>query len=666
MDTETGETSVTNEVPNGSESPPPIRVEDNRKTKMMEINAFPREILMSVFRWLPPKDIKMAVLVSKQWMSVAGDPKLWKWTKVTVQNRDHINMLCIKRIKKIEVIAIGTTENWKAEDWETFFRAVIMLPNLKEIDGLGHITITPSNRSAPEYPDKKTVHNMWSVKKGLLAMALTKLEVMNLNGSSMHKGQIAELFVTMSSGNSQLKKFNLANQDLSSLEPGTFARAVAGLEEVKLTDTGITNCHVQALIEIISQTCQLKNLDISSREYQSNALSLTVEPDLLAMALTKLEVVNLNGGSYIQKGQIAELFAAMSRNSQLKELNVSNQDLSSMEPEMFAGAMAGLEKVEIRRINTLTNQHVQALFKKISGPCQLLKNLQICNCTNILNSVEPELFAMVVSKLEVAIFSEMGLTNNQVMALFRVISQSSKIKELTLNHEELSCVEPNHLAMALTKIENVCICSTYITSDQQVELFNQMDRNSRIKFLNLYYLELDDVEPLLFARVLARLEIIDMSDTITTNEQKAEFFKEVCQSTTLRKLDLSQVNLSAVDSDILGKAVSKLVEVDLCDTKMSIEQLTSIITQAQGETKLKKLSLLDRDIINSDAGEVVWNAVELMGDIIWIDNHKLKDLDINYLMYHYKIVNVKILKFSFILFSYLPSRCTTKKMQNKF
>ena len=80
--------------------------------------------------------------------------------------------------------------------------------------------------------------------------------------------------------------------------------------------------------------------------------------------------------------------------------------------------------------------------------------------------------------------------------------------------------------------------------------------------------------------------------------------------------------------------VSKLVEVDLCDTKMSIEQLTSIITQAQGETKLKKLSLWDKDIINSDAGEVVWNAVELMGDIIWIDNHKLKDLDINYLMYH--------------------------------
>ena len=433
---------------------------------MLEINSLPRDMLMEVFRWLPPRDIKMAVLVSKKWMSLAEDPNLWKWTKVTVQNRDDINMLFGKRINWTKVIRIGASANWKAEDWEKFFRAVIMLPKLKEIVGTGHINNILLDT---------TLHNMWSVKPGLLAMALTKLEVVNLYGTSIHKGQITELFEAMSR-NSQLKKLNLRCQNLSCLEPGKFARAVAGLEEVKLTHTNITNRHVQALFKKISQTCQLKHLDIRC-------------------------------------------------------------------------------------------------------------------CANTLTSVEPDLFAMVVSKLEVAILYGTGLSDNQIMALFRVISQSSNLKKLWIQDQALYCVEPKQLAMAITKIENVAMSDTYITRDQQVELFNQMDRNSRIKSLDLGGLCLSDVEPILFARVLARLENVDLNDAVITNMQKAELFSKVCQSTTLRKLMCWNINMSSVDSEILGTAVARLEEVNISDTELTDEQLISIITHAQGETRLKKLKL---------------------------------------------------------------------------
>ena len=215
---------------------------------MLEINSLPRDMLMEVFRWLPPRDIKMAVLVSKKWMSLAEDPNLWKWTKVTVKNRDDINMLFGKRINWTKVIRIGSSANWKAEDWEKFFRAVIMLPKLKEIVGTGHINNILLDT---------TLHNMWSVKPGLLAMALTKLEVVNLYGTSIHKGQITELFEAMSSRNSQVKKLNLRCTNLSCLKPGKFAMAMAGLEEVNLTLTDITSRHVQALFKKISETCQL-------------------------------------------------------------------------------------------------------------------------------------------------------------------------------------------------------------------------------------------------------------------------------------------------------------------------------------------------------------------------------------------------------------------------
>ena len=467
---------------------------------MLEINSLPRDMLMEVFRWLPPQDIKMAVLVSKKWMSLAEDPNLWKWTKVTVKNRDDINMLFGKRINQTEVIRIGASANWKAEDWETFFRAVIMLPKLKEIVGTGHNTNILSDT---------TLHNMWSVKPGLFAMALTKLEVVNLYGTSIHKGQITELFEAMSR-NSQLKKLNLRCQNLSCMEPGKFARAVAGLEEVKLTHTDITNRHVQALFKKIYQTCQLKHLDIRC-------------------------------------------------------------------------------------------------------------------CANILTSVEPDLFAMVVSKLEVAILYGTGLSDNQITALCRVISQSSNLKKLWIQDQGLSCVEPKQLAMAITKIENVGMSGTYITRDQQVELFNQMDRNSQIKSLDLGGLTLSDVEPILFASVLARLEYVNLQDAVITNMQKAELFSEVCQSTTLRKLKCWNMELSSVDSEILGTAVARLEEVDIGHTELTHEQLISIITHAQGETRLKKLTLSPYRMIRWNMWEVLWNTRAVLGDIIWLGLIKLND-----------------------------------------
>ena len=225
-----------------------------------------------------------------------------------------------------------------------------------------------------------------------------------------------------------------------------------------------------------------------------------------------------------------------------------------------------------------------------------------------------------------------GLSDNQIMALFRMISQSSSnLKKLWIQDERgLSCVEPKQLAMAITKIENVAMSGTYVTRDQQVELFNQMDRNSsQIKSLELDELHLAEVEPILFARVLARLENVDFSGeaVVITNMQKAELFSKICQSTTLRKLHCWSVNLSSVDSDILGTAVARLEEVDIGDTELTHEQLISIITHAQGEeTRLKKLTLFYHyQHIGWTIWEVLWNTRDILGDIIWIGLFKLND-----------------------------------------
>ena len=179
--------------------------------------------------------------------------------------------------------------------------------------------------------------------------------------------------------------------------------------------------------------------------------------------------------------------------------------------------------------------------------------------------------------------------------------------------------------MAITKIEDVGISDTYITRDQQVELFNQMDRNSQIKSLDLGGLTLSDLEPILFARVLARLEYVNIQYAVITYMQKAELFSEVCQSTTLRKLKCWNIDLSSVDSEILGRAVARLEEVEIGDTELTCEQLITITTHAQGETRLKKLTLSPYTRIRWNMWEVLWNTRAVLGDIIWLGFIKLND-----------------------------------------
>jgi len=59
----------------------------------------------------------------------------------------------------------------------------------------------------------------------------------------------------------------------------------------------------------------------------------------------------------------------------------------------------------------------------------------------------------------------------------------------------------------------------------------------------------------------------------------------------LKTLDLSGIDLSLVDADILAKGVTQLEEVGLEDTKLTPQQVTSICTTLTGNSKLKRLNL---------------------------------------------------------------------------
>merc|ERR1719186_2326897 len=106
------------------------------------------------------------------------------------------------------------------------------------------------------------------------------------------------------------------------------AKAVSGLEKVDLGSSSLTAPQVQQLFAQINQGTQLKVLSL----YDNNLSA--VEKGLLGKAVSGLEEVHLQGSS-ITAPQVQELFSQMTQGTKMKVLDLSDNDLSSLDPEVL-------------------------------------------------------------------------------------------------------------------------------------------------------------------------------------------------------------------------------------------------------------------------------------------------------------------------------------------
>jgi len=363
---------------------------------------------MRILRLLPPVDLKMAVLVCSLWRRRGEDPSLWKWCRVLVLNRANINDLSIKRLLYVQGIHINSFYNWQDADWQEMFQAMMRLPRLKRIGGLARVDLS-------------------SVEPGLFGRMLSRLVFVDLSKTIITNAQKEEFFIAMSK-NSRLKEIYFFN--LASVEPELFGRVVSRLEGVNLMDSEITKDQVLALFEEMSQNSQLKKMGMAD-----NILSF-VDPELFGRVVSRLEHVDLSMTG-LDNDQVQELFRAMSLDNQLKSLDLTLVDLSSVEPALFGRMVTRLESV-ILSYTSLTNSHVLALFSAMSQNCQLKKlTLQ----TNNLSSVLPAVLATAVTRLEDVNLEKTELTNEQITSILAHVQEDTKLKKLFLGGNNIANIE---------------------------------------------------------------------------------------------------------------------------------------------------------------------------------------------------------------------------------
>ena len=104
--------------------------------EVAEINScLPEEVLRIVFSFLPPKDLKAAVVVCKLWSRIGQAPGLWSWVTFHAWNNEaQLEQMKLPRLQNVGTLNI-TAQNVSEELMEAVAKPhILVLKRLRHMD----------------------------------------------------------------------------------------------------------------------------------------------------------------------------------------------------------------------------------------------------------------------------------------------------------------------------------------------------------------------------------------------------------------------------------------------------------------------------------------------------------------------------------------------------
>jgi len=294
------------------------------------MDRLPQEILVSIFKLLPLKALKSAVLVSKSWKEVVEDPSFWTRAIVIIETVKDIKKLSYTRFLKIKEIRV--TDGCEYYGWgvsgvwvwvDKLLKAVDQIPTVRKIPGLGMCT------------------GISGVEPGLVGRVLNRLAEVKLgvdydgNEIPLTTGQMERLFSDMGV-NTSVKNLGVYC-DISEISPEVFTAAISNVEVVTLAfEFFSSQQQMEALYSaILGGGGQLKNLTVRMNHYR-------IDSEIMGRALNMLEEVWIDDADYEQAAAV--LRNVVRGETRLKRLSF-NRDLSGgLDQELIR---RGREKVDL-------------------------------------------------------------------------------------------------------------------------------------------------------------------------------------------------------------------------------------------------------------------------------------------------------------------------------
>jgi len=182
--------------------------------------------------------------------------------------------------------------------------------------------------------------------------------------------------------------------------------------------------------------------------------------------------------------------------------------------------------------------------------------------------------------------------------LIQVVVRHTGLKEMEIDSTDLSSVDPELLAQAVTQLEEVKLVSTNLTPQQVTAICRAMTGNSQLKTLHIFHNDISSVDADILAQAVAQLEVLWLMGTILTPQQAKAIFAALDTSSQMKELK-THSNLSSVDPDVLARVANKLETADMSNTQLTRQQMTRILTQSLLTTNLKALEIGNMGIFSN-------------------------------------------------------------------
>ena len=232
-----------------------------------------------------------------------------------------------------------------------------------------------------------------------------------------------------------------------------------------------------------------------------------VKPEVLSRVVGRLDAFLVEAAIFSEE-QLNVLFQHLSGpSSRLGRLSFPNCDLSSVPPDSLARAVSGLQSLIIPRA-TVTSEQVHKVFSHLDREEKpRCRKLDLKNVD--LSLLEPSMLARVVSKMAVAELYDTRLSRHQLHCLVGAMAESHSLKELNIGGTYdtadplLPHVYPDVLALGVARLEVAMLEGLNLTVEQIEEILEEaMEQTAKTEVLDLSYNhELSKANPDLLAQL---------------------------------------------------------------------------------------------------------------------------------------------------------------------
>ena len=582
----------------------------------------PREVWALVLSYLRYPDLAAASCVSRAWRHRAQDPLLWRHFTL-VRNCDRAE--CLQRVLTLPRFSCLYQLQLRADASRQYGDTRRQAG--QDGDGLvsdEHIELV---RQAGIRSLKLVNCDLRFVCGDKLAAAVTGLECLELEDTVMTADQAAAVFSLTVQSSARLKQLKLSTPlsedvSLALLPHSLLAAAFNRLEVLHLRWIVLSEEFWDIFLQLMSIDTALKELIF---EYQGLH---NVAPRVFSTALNKLKVVDLSQ-VLVDQSQCRALLEAIAKDTNIEHLDISSNNLANIEPNMLAEAINKVRKVDISDTNLTTNQ-VEQILRGIGT--SKLQDLDIDQ--NNLKEISPELLATAVNSLDRVVISKLSL--EQTDRLFDTLSKFSSLKSLSaqdiiIGSHSYTRKLTDAVAIAINKLQTLDLSFGQILPEQAERIFSAMAEGTRLRELFLQRCDLSQVSPASLARALCKLSKLFLHSALLTSDQLNQLFQAAGQRSNLRELDLSNVALQTLQSDQLASVISNLDTAFLNDCSLTSHQLRTIFTcivKNPSICNLKTLDVTRNDIksIDDELIERMQRAVknfqyELFIDDVVVDNN---------------------------------------------